>query len=92
MKYVAFRDRQAPRDLFDLAHLTVAGAFNQAANSLIKELSGAHPQAAELQRLPDNAASTWGDQLSHQTMAPMSAADALRQVRNAVRQLNATHQ
>lgn len=92
MKYVAFRDRQTPRDLFDLAHLTMTGAFSQAASRIIKDLSGAHPQLAELQRMPDNTASTWDDQLAHQTLAPMPAADALRIVRNAVTQLHATHQ
>jgi predicted nucleotidyltransferase component of viral defense system len=87
MKYLAFRDRQAPRDLFDLAHLTIAGAFNQAASNLIRLLSGAHPEPAELRRLPDNTARTWEDQLAHQTVTPMPASDALRIVRNAVMQL-----
>jgi hypothetical protein len=88
MKYVAFRDRRAPRDLFDLAHLTMGGAFNEVAESLIEGLSGARPMPAELQRIPVYTEATWDDQLAHQTMALMPAADALRLVRDAAEQLH----
>lgn len=87
MKYVAFRDRQEPRDLFDLAHLTTVGVFNEVAGRLIERISGARPFVAELRELPSQTGATWKDELAHQTREPMPASEALKLVRGAVERL-----
>ena len=84
MKYVAYRDRHEPRDLFDLAHLTLGGAFDAAAFRMIQHLSGASPQLEELRRLQPVTADAWHERLSHQTGDLMDADEALTIVRNAV--------
>jgi hypothetical protein len=87
MKYVAYRDRQEPRDLFDLAHLAMRKAFTATAAELISRISAAPPLTAELRRLPRHTAATWLDQLAHQAKDPMTAEAALRIVRHAVEEL-----
>lgn len=89
MKYAAFRDREEPRDLFDLAHLTKAGAFGQDAADLVTQLTGAPPMSAELRTLPSHTAATWSAQLDHQTSIPTTPDDAFRIVNAAVAQLDA---
>ena len=87
MKYAAFRDRQEPRDLFDLAHLAEAGAFVHGAADIVAELTGAPPMATELRRLPSHTVATWSPQLNHQTRLRMTPEDARRIVEMAVAQL-----
>lgn len=84
MKYLAYRDRRAPRDLFDLAHLAIAGAFDAAAVHLITSMSGAPPDPAELRSLPTVIRTTWYDQLAHQTGELMDPEVALGIVHDAV--------
>lgn len=88
MKYLAYRDRREPRDLFDLAHLALRGVFDASAARLIAQVSGAPPLAAEVQRLAPATAMTWDDQLAHQATDLMSADSALRIVRDAVERLD----
>lgn len=87
MKYAAFRDRREPRDLFDLAHLTKAGGFVQAAADIVTQMTGAPPMPAELRTLPSYTAATWSAQLNHQTLVRTTPEDALRIVRAAVGRL-----
>lgn len=88
MKYAAFRDRQEPRDLFDLAHLVEAGAFVQAAADIVTTLTGAPPMATELRRLPPHTVATWSAQLNHQTKVRMTPEESRRIVEMAVARLN----
>lgn len=88
MKYAAFRDRQEPRDLFDLVHLTRLGAFGQAAADMLAQLTGAPPMSAELRALPLHTATTWSAQLHHQTSIRTAPDDALRIVNAVVAQLD----
>lgn len=75
-KTVAWVDRAAPRDLFDLWQLAGIGAIGEEAASLYRRLgpSGALPAKQQLRRLPDEA--QWRRELSGQTRLTVTASAA----------------
>lgn len=81
MKLMAWHQRQAPRDLFDLAALAEIGAITAAALDLTEHVSGTRIGSRVLnQKLPPRVLSEWNTQLAHQLREPMSADACLRQV------------
>lgn len=65
MKTLAWTDRHAARDLYDLARLAELGALTQEAADLVRDATGASVQKYEFASLPSGLA--WQSQLSHQT-------------------------
>lgn len=85
MKLMAWFDRRAPRDLYDLAALADAGHVDHAALDLVKKIAGYTPGTAMLERkVPRIVASTWQAELGHQLADASSAEDCLRRVRTAL--------
>jgi predicted nucleotidyltransferase component of viral defense system len=80
MKTVAWNDRHAERDLYDLAALAEAGAIDETAVSLVAEATGASVAAHMFEALPPL---NWEEQLAHQVRALPPAADCLQRVRRA---------
>jgi hypothetical protein len=76
MKTVAFADRRAPRDLYDLAALARLGAVTPEVAVLVRSVTGVLPSPHWFDgSLPAN----WEDQLRHQTASLPSARDAFAQ-------------
>ena len=81
MKLMAWHQRQAPRDLFDLAALAEIGAITAVALDLTEHVSGTRIGSRVLdQKLPPRVLSEWNTQLAHQLEQPKSAEACLRQV------------
>lgn len=86
MKLMAWHQRQAPRDLYDLAALADIGAVTELAMSLTQEVTGARIDARAIDhKLPGTVTSRWSDQLSHQMAAVVSAEECLQRVVRALR-------
>ena len=77
MKTLAWTDRHAARDLYDLAHLAKLGALGQEAADIVRDMTGASVQRYDFTSLPDLA---WEDQLSHQTRTPLPTPEACLEV------------
>lgn len=84
MKLLAWEDRAAPRDLFDLAGLTTLSGFDPPTASIFRRLTARLPDRRAYQVVPETARSTWTDQLAHQTSFVPDAAECLRSVGAAV--------
>ncbi len=82
-KTVAWLDRQAPRDLYDLWALARRDSINRRAADLFVAHgpSGKPPQTYMFATAPTEA--QWTEQLSNQTTLTVSATDALRVVADA---------
>lgn len=82
-KTVAWADRSAPRDLFDLWQLSQAGGIDQAAARLYRQLgpTGALPPAALFDRKCDEE--RWRRELSLQTRLTITASAAAAGVATA---------
>jgi len=81
MKLLAWHQRQAPRDLFDLAALAGIGAITAEAINLTHEVSGTRIDARILdQRLPPRVLAQWTFDLAHQINDPNAAEKCLQQV------------
>lgn len=82
-KTVAWLDRGAARDLFDLWLLATAGAIDAEAANLFARYgpTNRRPDRGSLGQLPDEG--TWRRELAGQTRLAVSAADALRIVQDA---------
>lgn len=65
MKTLAWADRHAARDLYDLAHLAELGALTPEAAELVRDATGASVQKYEFASLPVRL--EWQSQLAHQT-------------------------
>lgn len=85
MKAGAWRDRHAPRDLFDLAALADAGAIDEEAVCLLREVSGVPLVPADLARVPRGL--PWREHLAHQCRLEIDAETALATVRAAWRRV-----
>ncbi|GGU67624.1 nucleotidyl transferase AbiEii/AbiGii toxin family protein [Lentzea flava] len=81
MKTLAWADRHAARDLYDLAHLAELGALTQEAADLVREATGASVQKYEFTSLPTGL--EWQSQLAHQTRELPEPQRCLDVVRNA---------
>lgn len=82
LKAVAWADRAAPRDLFDLACLAELGALDSDAAQICTQLRGSRPQPAEYERLPQRTAAQWGVDLQNARFVP-DAEECLRVAREA---------
>jgi len=80
MKTVAWTDRQAARDLYDLAGLAKIGALTVEAADLFREATGLRVAPHMVARLPRL---DWETQLAHQTRLLPSAEQCLAAVRDA---------
>jgi hypothetical protein len=80
-KTVAWMDRGAPRDLYDLWALDKVGALNAESASLFATHgpTGSPPRSWMFTRAPSDA--EWQSQLAGQTRLTLSAAEALETVR-----------
>ncbi|WP_112270609.1 nucleotidyl transferase AbiEii/AbiGii toxin family protein [Lentzea terrae] len=65
MKTLAWADRHAARDLYDLARLAELGALTQEAAELVRDATGVSVQKYEFASLPVKL--EWQSQLAHQT-------------------------
>jgi len=81
MKTLAWADRHAARDLYDLAHLAELGALTHEAAELVRDATGASVQRYEFASLP--ARLEWQSQLAHQTRDLPTPERCLEVVRNA---------
>jgi len=88
MKLSTYRDRQEPRDLFDLAHLADRGALTAHFAQLLRTLSGSPPHPGEFRALPRRTEDAWRDRLAHQTGQLIPAEEALVRVRRAIERLD----
>jgi len=87
MKLMAWHQRQAPRDLYDLAALAKVGAITEAAVAVTEEVCGIRLDARALDhKLPGNVTTQWNEQLAHQMADMLSAKDCLTLVVNALLQ------
>lgn len=90
MKLMAWFDRRAPRDLYDLAALADAGNIDDASLQLVKKIAGYTPGTAMLERnVPRVVTSTWQAELGHQLADASTADHCLSRVRAALRNLEA---
>lgn len=84
MKLMAWHQRQAPRDLFDLAALARIGAITSAALDLTEHVSGTRIASRVLDhKLSPRVLAEWSAQLAHQLQEPMSAEACLQLVVDA---------
>lgn len=87
MKLMAWHQRQAPRDLVDLAALAAAGAITSMTLDLTKHVTGTRLGARTLdQRLTPAVFQEWRHQLAHRMTEPPDPGDCLQQVVDAARQ------
>lgn len=77
MKALAWFDRGAPRDLFDLSALSTVGSVSGAARTAIQAILGHQLSAAMMNRY---VSGDWDGQLAHQTMSFGSPIAALSRV------------
>ncbi len=80
MKTIAWLDRHAARDLYDLAGLAGIGALTEEAAELVHRATGWRPSPALFGSLPPL---DWAAQLAHQTSTLPSARECLDRVRAA---------
>lgn len=85
-KTATWADRLAPRDLWDLWALSEVGAIDAAAAALFRRYgpTNKNPAPHMFNRAPSDA--QWQSQLAGQTRLTVSAAEALKKVREAWRQ------
>lgn len=85
MKLAAWSDRQAPRDLFDLAGLAALGTLRDPnVNRIFKAKMGVAIIAADFTRVPARTADAWNTELAAQVGVLPSAEECLEQVRAAL--------
>jgi len=85
MKLLAWSDRQAPRDLFDLDTLATGGYFTEEVRELFQAIAG-YPPLETFRRggLPRNVEDHWRSELCHQMDELPSARSCLETVRRAL--------
>ncbi|HEX7521206.1 MAG TPA: nucleotidyl transferase AbiEii/AbiGii toxin family protein, partial [Acidimicrobiia bacterium] len=85
MKLVAWSDRHAPRDLFDLAGLATRGTLHDPNVARIFEAKMGVPIiAADFARVPARTADAWNTELAAQVGVLPSAVECLERVRAAL--------
>lgn len=88
MKLMAWFDRHAPRDLYDLAALANAGNIGHAAVNLVRDIAGFTPGTNTLERrVPRAVESSWHAELGHQLADASTAERCLDSVRSALNDL-----
>lgn len=84
MKGMAFHDRHAPRDLFDLSGLARAGLLSRDADQLMRRATNHGFIAIEFERLNRALVGAWETELAHQTGALPSARSCADDVLRAI--------
>lgn len=88
MKLIAWFDRFAPRDLFDLAALADASHISADATSMVKQIAGYTPTPQTLgTTVHRTLEETWQAELGHQLTNTRTAADCLSALRSALERL-----
>lgn len=91
MKLAAWFDRQAPRDLFDLAGLAGLGVLvDPNVDRLLRAKTGGGIIRAEFARVPRRTAEAWETELRAQVGTLPSADDCLNKVRAALPEISET--
>lgn len=80
MKTIAWRDRRAARDLYDLAALAGADGLTKEAAELVRAVSGVRVARYDF---ADRGELAWRDQLAHQTRLAVTPQECLRVVASA---------
>ena len=84
MKLVAWSDRHAPRDLFDLYGLAQSGYLDEEVQGLHKSITGVTPTAGTLEaKVPASVDASWAAELGHQLGDLPSPGTCLEVVREA---------
>ena len=87
MKLLAWFDRFAPRDLFDLAALADANYIDNRATLMVKEIAGFTPTAETTgTTVRKTVQNTWQNELGHQLADTRTPADCLSSLRNSLQQ------
>lgn len=85
MKLMAWFDRNAPRDLYDLAALAIAGHIDAEATQIVRLISGYYPNRSMLgNKPPTTTTNTWKAQLGHQLSDTSTAQECFDLVRTAL--------
>ena len=85
MKVMAWMDRAAPRDLYDLAALAQAGHLNAEAIAVANRLSGFTPTAMSIGNVAmAKVEAAWIDELGHQGTTERSPSQCMDLVRSAL--------
>jgi predicted nucleotidyltransferase component of viral defense system len=84
MKFSAYADRWAPRDLLDLANLAAVGAINPEAALRYRQATARQVVLADFERIRRPTNEQWRTELAHQTEDPGSPEDAAAKVRRAL--------
>jgi Nucleotidyl transferase AbiEii toxin, Type IV TA system len=85
MKLIAWEDRHAPRDLFDLRELALRAYFTPEVAPLVRAITGYTPSGATLgTRVPLGVERAWGAELGHQLSALPDPRTCLEMVRLAL--------
>lgn len=84
MKMAAWRDRGAPRDLFDLSQLALAGYLTAECHQPLRHTTGVGLMTADFSGLRRDTADAWITELGHQVTNPLSLEAAISIVRQAV--------
>lgn len=88
MKLVAWGDRAAPRDLFDLHSLAVGGYFTSEASRSFYELTAARPESVVARdSVPRGVELAWESELGHQVGSLPSPMGCLKVVWQALERL-----
>lgn len=88
MKLLAWLDRHAPRDIYDLAALADAGFVDGPAVDAAANVLGYQPTAGMIANVPLRQVRTdWDSELAHQTADPRSFDDSIAVVQDALRRI-----
>jgi len=91
MKCLAWQDRQAPRDLFDLAQLALAGHFTAKSLEFVRALGGYTPSRATFgPEIPSSVSKVWEAELRHQVPDLPAPAECWQAVLRALDSARAT--
>ena len=81
MKLMAWEDRKAPRDLFDLYFLSRKGFFSTGALDLVEKVTGVYPTIQSLGiSIPKITLRNWQAELAHQTQTLPEPSICIEQV------------
>jgi len=83
MKHVAWTDRQAPRDLVDLAGFATLRALDGEADAIVNCLRGFGVRSHDIDRIPERTRRAWIVDLAHQMGQPPDPDHALSAVQEA---------
>ncbi|MFT7474222.1 MAG: putative nucleotidyltransferase component of viral defense system [Verrucomicrobiales bacterium] len=89
MKLIAWLDRSAPRDIYDLAALAEADMIDNASLKAAKKIIGYEPKATMITNVPMGAVrSDWESELVHQISNPKSLDGCIDLVRRSLEMLD----